>query len=230
MVRKLDAVDDRVAQIHIARFHVNLCPERIATFRELALAHTAEKVETFFFRPISPGAVFAPRCQSAAVFSYFLRGLFADKGKALFNQFLRALIDLFEKIGGVEKTLLPVITEPVNIVLDGAYKGLIFFDGIRIVHAEIAQPVEDLGHAKVNDNGFCVTDVKKAVGFGWKACVDRQSIVTTTGTHVLLDHVAYEMVDFVIGGDLFFRGDAVYHTGYARVFVFSIVIHALSLS
>ncbi len=67
---------------------------------------------------------------------------------------------------------MPVVTEPANIFLDGVDVVFIFGFGVGVVKAEMTAPCVFLCGAEVEVNGFSVTDMQIAVGFGGEACDD----------------------------------------------------------
>ena len=61
-----DAVQHGIAQVHVARGHVDLRPQHARAVGKLARAHAAEQVEILLDRPVATGAVTARLGQRAA--------------------------------------------------------------------------------------------------------------------------------------------------------------------
>ena len=66
--------------------------------------------------------------------------------------------------------------EPLNILFNRVNIFDILFRGVCVIKAQVAYAVIFLGCAEINADSLCVTDMKIAVGFGWKprldSCVD----------------------------------------------------------
>ena len=74
MVRMEDAVEHGVAQIDVARRHVDLRPQHPRAVRELARPHAAEQVEILLDRAVAERAVPAGLGQGAATDAHLLAG------------------------------------------------------------------------------------------------------------------------------------------------------------
>ena len=72
MRRVQDAVEHRVAQIDVARCHVDLGAQHARAVRKLAGAHAAEQVEVFLHAAVAERAVLAGLGQRAAVDAHLL--------------------------------------------------------------------------------------------------------------------------------------------------------------
>lgn len=73
MVGMTDAVQDRVAQVHVRRRHVDLGAQHTLAILELAGLHAREQVEVFLDAAVAERAVAARLGQAAAVFLGLLR-------------------------------------------------------------------------------------------------------------------------------------------------------------
>ena len=68
-----DAIDHRIPEIHVRSRHVDLRPQHVGAFLELAVAHAQEEIETLFGRARAVRTV-APRVgEGAAVGADLLR-------------------------------------------------------------------------------------------------------------------------------------------------------------
>ena len=83
MLDVLDAVDGRVAHIHVRACQVDLGAQRLFAVGNLARAHTAEEVEVFFRRGRGRGlGRLACFCVVAAVILHLLAGQVVHIGLA----------------------------------------------------------------------------------------------------------------------------------------------------
>ena len=171
VVFMLDPVDDRVPQIHIARGHVDLGPQGVAAIGEFPGPHPAEKIQTLGLGPVPPGTFGSRLGQAAPRLPDFFGRLFTDKGQAFLDQALCLEVDFFEKIGSVKETVIPIVAQPVDVILDGLDKDFIFLDRVGVVHAEVAEAAQDFCRTKIYDDSLGVADVQIAVGLGWKTGV-----------------------------------------------------------
>jgi hypothetical protein len=72
VVRPLDAVDHRIAQVDVGRGHVDLGAQGLAAVGELARLHAPEQVEILLDRAVAEGAVAPLLGQRAAVLAHLL--------------------------------------------------------------------------------------------------------------------------------------------------------------
>ena len=86
--RLADAVERRVAHVHVRRRHVDLRAQRARAVGELAGAHAAEEVEVLRDGAIAVRAVRARLGERAAVLADLLGREVADVGLALLDQLL----------------------------------------------------------------------------------------------------------------------------------------------
>ena len=73
----------RIAQVDVARGHVDLRAQHARAVRELAGAHALEQVEVLLGRAVAPGAVRARLGERAAVLADLLGAEVVDVGLAL---------------------------------------------------------------------------------------------------------------------------------------------------
>ncbi len=115
MVAVVDAVDDGVAHIEVAGGGVDLGAQRHGAVRELAGAHAPEEVEALLQRPVAVGAA-RGRVDVAAHLAHLVGAELADIGETFLDEIDGALVHDLEIIGGIEKPVTPVETEPVYIL------------------------------------------------------------------------------------------------------------------
>ena len=166
-----DAVHQRVAQQHVGAGHVDLGAQHLGAARKLARAHAAEEVQVLLGRAIAPGARRARLGHGAPVQADLLLGLVVHVGLAGADELLGVTVHLLEVVGGVVETVVPVVAQPADVLLDGEDEALLFLLGVGVVEAEVAEPAELLGHAEVQPEGLGVADVQPAVGLGREAGV-----------------------------------------------------------
>ncbi len=163
-----DAVDHRVAQVHVRRGHVDLGPQHPAAVRELAGAHAPEQIQVLLHAAVAEGALFAGFGQGAAVVADLLGVQAVNVGLAGPDQVNGELVEPIEVVRGVAE-LLPVEPQPAHILLDRLGILLLFPGGVGIVHAQVTAAGEFGGQAEIETDRFGVADMQIAVGLGGKA-------------------------------------------------------------
>src|ERR1700731_1945278 len=98
--------------------------------------------------------------------------------------------------------LTPVEPEPMHVALDTVDELLCFLGWIGVVEAQIAPPTEFLRHAKIQADGFRVSDVQIAVWLRRKASYRLRH---TPGIDVRLNDVTNEITGRIGGWYLGFR-------------------------
>ncbi len=185
-----DAVHDRVAQVHIGRSHVDLCPQNAGTVRKFAGPHTPEEVKVFLGRPVAERALRARLGQGSAVFADLLRGEVVHIGLAFLDQLFRPCIQLPEIVRCVIQVPAPIETEPTDTVLDGVDILHVFFGRICVVEAEMAASAVISRQPEIETDGLGVTDVEVAVGLGRKSGDD---VPVLAGPQILVNDGADEV-------------------------------------
>ena len=169
-----DAVEHRVAQIDVARGHVDLGAQHARAVRKLAGAHAAEQVEVFLDAAVAdtgcsvPGSVSVPR-----VAPHLLLGLVVDIGLAGADQMLGPCVKLLEIIRRVVEVLAPIEAEPAHVALDRVDIFLLFLGRVGVVEAQVAVAAEFLGDAEIEADRLGVADMQIAVRLRRKARDDR---------------------------------------------------------
>ena len=160
----------------VRRCHVDLRAEAPFAVRVLAVAHLVEDLEIALGSRIARGTGLAGFLGNAAVFLPLVLSEIAAVGLSLPDQILGDLVHRVEHVRGVVEAGLtriafagPLEAEPVDVLLDvlGVFVGLL--SRIRVVEAEMALAVHELGHAEVDAHGLSVADVDVAVRFRRKA-------------------------------------------------------------
>ncbi len=136
MMRKLDAVKERVTEHHVGMGHVYLCAEHLFAFGILAGLHFTEQPQVLFHGTVSPGAGGAGLVYGTAVFPYLILSLVVYIRKAALDKFFGPLIKLVKVIRRI-KLLVPLETKPFDVFLDGIHVLGVFLCRVGVVVAEI---------------------------------------------------------------------------------------------
>ncbi len=164
-----DAVHDRVAQVEVAGGHIDLGPQDARAIRELALAHALEQVQVLGYRAVAIRA-FDPRLgECAAVLADLVGAEVIDVRFALLDQADSPGIELVEVIGSEVQAVFPIEAQPADVVDDRIDVLDLFLGGIGVIEAQVVFAAVLLRHAKVQADGFGVTDVQVTVRLGWEA-------------------------------------------------------------
>src|SRR3989338_1648705 len=86
MVRAADAINGRVAQVHIGRSHVDLRAQHHRAVGEFAVFHAREQVEFFRYAAVAAWAALARLSPGAAIFAHLFRRQVVHIGQAFLNQ------------------------------------------------------------------------------------------------------------------------------------------------
>jgi len=103
----LDAIDGRVAQVDVARRHVDFRPQHVRAVGELAGLHAPEQVEVFGDATIAIRTGLARLGERAAIGAHLVRRLRIDIGVARFDQVLGEPVHPVEIVGGVVEVVAP---------------------------------------------------------------------------------------------------------------------------
>ena len=164
MLHIFDAVDDGVAHTEVARRKVDFSTQRVFALRELARSHAGKEVKAFRHRTVAPRRHRRMR-QVTRVFrvTEVLRRQLADISKPFLNQSHRQLIIFLKIVRAVEKAILPVKSEPADVLHDGVDKLGVLLGGIGVIHAQIALAAVLFRRAEIDDQRLAVTDVQISV-------------------------------------------------------------------
>ena len=160
VMRFTDTIQNRVAQVHIRRCHINSGAQHAGAFVKFAGAHTGKQIEVFSHAALTERAIFTRLSQSATVFARLIRTQIAHIGFALFNQVYRPGMQLVEVIGGIAHLSGPLKTQPANIIFDGVDVFLILFFRVGVIETQIADTAELLRNTKVQANGLSMTNMQ----------------------------------------------------------------------
>ena len=113
--RMQDAIEHRIAQVDVARRHIDLGAQHARAVGEFAGAHAAEQVEVLLDAALAERAVLARLGQRAARGTHLVLALVVDIGLAGADQFLGPAIEPLEIVGRVIEVLAPVEAEPAHV-------------------------------------------------------------------------------------------------------------------
>ena len=168
VVRSLDdAVDDRVAEVHVRVCHVDLGTQNHRTFFQFAAVHLVEQLQVFFDRAVTIGAVCARLCRRPFLGSDLFGRLLVDVCFSFLDQLDGEVPELLEVVGCVVN-IIPVVTQPFDVFFDGVHIFQVFFYRVGIVEAQVANAPIFLGNAEIQADSFGMPDMQVSVGFGWK--------------------------------------------------------------
>ena len=168
-----DAVDGRVAHVHVGAGQVDLGAQGLAAVGELAGAHAAEQVEVLLGGAVAVGAGTAGLAGVlAAVGLHLLAGQVVHIRLALFDQQLGVFIALVEIVAAVVHAAVGDGAQPLQILLDAVDILHILVGGVGVVKAQVELAAVLLGDGVVDVDGLRAADVQIAVGLGREAGVD----------------------------------------------------------
>jgi hypothetical protein len=140
MLRVLDAVEDRVAQVDVGRGHVDLRPQYVRAIRKVPLFHGPEEFEVLAGAAVAVRRVAARLGQRAAVGADFLGALAVDIGEAALDEVLGRLVHEGEIVARVERLRTVVRAEPAHRIDDRIDVLLLLLLRIGVVEAQVAAP------------------------------------------------------------------------------------------
>ena len=168
-----DAVDGRIAQVHVRACHVDLGAERLGAVRELAVTHILEQPEVFLNRTVAVRARLARLGQRAAVRAHFLLRQVVNVSLAVADKLHCALKAGFEVVRAVVDTTARLLAgQPLDVLPDGVHVLGVLLYRVGIVIAQVEQAVVFLRDRPVDEDRLCRADVQIAVRLRRKTSVD----------------------------------------------------------
>ena len=162
MMGVLDTVEYRVTEHHIGMRHIYLRAEHLLAVGIFAGLHFPEEAQVLLYAAVAPRAVLARGLDRAAVLPHLLLGLVIDVCLALEYHLLGPLIELVEIIGSVA-FLLPLESQPLDVLFDCVHIFGVLLRRIGVVVAEVGLSVIFLGKAEVYAETLGVAEVQIAV-------------------------------------------------------------------
>ena len=166
MGHMLDAVDGRVAHVHVRAGQVDLGAQGLFAVGKLTGAHAAEQVKVFLGRAVTVRAGTAGFAGVvAAVLLHLLAGQVVHVGLALADELLGIFIAALKIIAAVVDAAVGVGTQPVQVLQDALHVLVTLAGGVGIVKAQVEQTAVMLGDGVVDENCLGRTNVQVAVRF-----------------------------------------------------------------
>ena len=173
MVRTHDAVNRRVAQVHVRTCHVDLGTQRLGAVGKLAVAHVLEQLQVFLNRTVAVRARLARLGQRAAVLAHFLLRQIVNICLAVLDQLYRAVKAGFKVVRAVVHPAARLLAgQPLDVLPDGVYILGILLDRVGVVIAQIEQAVVFFRDRPVDEDRLCRADMQITVRLRRKAGVD----------------------------------------------------------
>ena len=204
-----DAVEDRIAEVDVARRHVDLGAEHASAVREFAGAHAAEEIEILLDRAATEGAVAAGLGQRTAGDPHLLLALVVDVGLASADQDFGPFVEAVEIVGCVVEAVTPIEAQPAHIADNRVDVLLIFFGRVGVVEAEVAAAAEFRSDTEVEADRLGMADMEIAVGLRREARHDcGHPHVSEVGTNDIADENLTSLAA---------RGGGLGHLGFLRL-------------
>ena len=192
MVSVDNTVHERVTEKHIRMRHVDLRTKHLLALCVLSVTHSAEKLEVLLYASVAVWALGTWYLNCTTACTDLLLCLVIYICQALLDQFLSPLVELIEIIRCIS-FVLPLETEPLDILLDRVYILCILLYRIRIIETEICLSALFLCKAEVYADTLSMSDVKVSVWLRRETCHDR---VTLSAGKISLDNFFKEIESF----------------------------------
>ena len=163
-------VDHRIPHIDVGRGHIDLGPQHLLAVLVHAVLHILKQHKVLLHTAVTVGALLPRFRQCPTVFTDLLCGQVTDKCLALLDQLYRRLVHLVKIIGSKEQTILPVCSQPLDILLDGLHEFHLLLGGVRIVETHIKLAAVFLGQAVIQQYRLGMSDMQISVGFRRETC------------------------------------------------------------
>ena len=118
MRRVHDAIQHRIAHVHVGRCHVDLCPQHALTLLELSTAHLFKQRKVLINRAVAVRGMRAGSREIAALDPHFFGRIVLHIGLTRFDQMNRAFMEKTEVIAREIKISAPVESQPTHVPLD----------------------------------------------------------------------------------------------------------------
>ena len=192
----LDAVDGRVAHIHVGAGQVDLGPQCLFAVGKLAGAHTAEQIKVFLRRAVPVGGRPAGLARVvAAVFLHFVAGQVIHIGFAVPDELFGALVAFLKIVAAVKDAPVRVGAQPFQVPQDALHILIALPRRVGIVVAQVELAAVGLGHHVVDVDGLGRPDVQVAVGLRREPGMDLPDLSLR---QVGVDDVGQEIGEFFV--------------------------------
>ena len=168
VVSEHNAVNNRVAHIHIRACHINLGAQYHASLGVLALRHLGKQAQVFLHTALSVRAVFSGHIEGAAVFALLLGCQLAHICLALLNEFYRTFVQKIKVIGS-KKDIVIIKAQPLDVFFNRFHILGVLFGGVSVIKAQIANALVLIFYTEIDADCLRMADVQIAVRLGRKA-------------------------------------------------------------
>ena len=131
------SIEQRIAEEHVGMCHIYLGPQHQSARSGLTAVHELEKAQVLLHRSVAEGAVGACLCGGTLLLGYHLGALFIYIGTSLTDEPHCKVPQLLEVVAGIIH-MVPLETQPADVVLDAFDVFGILLHGVGIVEAEVA--------------------------------------------------------------------------------------------
>ncbi len=195
-------VENRVAQVDVARGHVDPGAQHAGALVERARPHAAQEVEILGGRAVAAGARGSGFGQRPPHRADFVGARIVDIGLPFAHQMLGPFVEPLEMIGREVQMPAPVVAEPADVSLDGLDERGLFPDRVGVVEAEMAAPAELPGDPEIEHDRLGMADMEIAVGLGREA---GHHLPGAPGRDVFPDYAPDEIAGRIVVGHPAFR-------------------------
>ena len=185
-----DAIQRRIAQVHIGGCHIDLRTQHVLTIGELTCTHAAEEIHILGDSAFTVRAVRAWLGQRPAMRANLLGAQRVHIGKPHLDQLLGSLVQLPEIVRRVRQAVAPVESQPVHILLNGVDVLLVFLVRIGVVITQEGAPARLGGDTEIQADRHDVADVQVAIRLRRKPGND---FAMLPGREVVMDDLADEV-------------------------------------
>ena len=141
-----------------------------------AAVHLLEEFQVFLDGAVAVGAFHTRLGGRTLLFGYLFGCLFVNVGFTLFDEADGEVPELLEVVGRIV-FVAPLVSQPLDVFLDGFHVFHVFLRGIGVVEAQVAHATVSGGNAEVEADGLGVSYVQVAVGLGREACLYSSSVL-----------------------------------------------------
>ena len=167
MMRAYNAVDRRIAHVHVRAGHIDLGAQSLGAVRKFAVAHVLEQLQVFRNRAVAVRAFLARYRQRTAVLAQLLLRQIVHICLAILDELHSAFIAGLKVVRAVEYAARRLLAgQPVDILPDGVYILGILFDRIGVVIPEVELAAVFLRDRPVDEDRLRRADVQIAVRLG----------------------------------------------------------------
>ena len=184
-----NAIDNRIAEVHVGIAHVELSAQHHRAFNGFRGVHLLEQPQVLLNGTISERTRTTGLRGGSLLFGNLLRCLFVNVGHSFLNEPNGKIPKLIEIVGSIVN-ILPVEPEPLDVVHDVLDIFSILLSGVCVVETQVTDTTKFLGYTEVHADGFGMPDVYIPVWL-WREAGLYSSSIFTFG-EVCLHHLLNE--------------------------------------